>query len=457
MLGPGRRQTDPPPAQAASRPTAGGASRLDLAVAGLLLLSLLLGGAGNAYALIGGALQAGGVLLLAALGVSGRLFAPPRGSRLACLIAGLALLLPLLQLVPLPPSMWESLSGRALVRDVLVAAAVPIDWRPLSFDAQATRSAALELLPGLALFAATIHCRPDRQRALLRIVVAVAVGSAVLGSLQRASGALAIIASDHMAYAPGLFVNRNHQATFLLCAMPLTAALARSASARHKRESHALAIACLILLVLAAGTIATTSRMGLALLAPTGLASALLMTRSRRLHTGLAAAAILAGAVAAILSQSSAAQLVFQRLGGSAEDGRFGYWTDTWFAIDRYWPAGTGIGTFESVYRTVEDLDLVGRALVQDAHNDYVQLLLEGGAPALAILLLGLAFIMRAAVRLIRAGNAGPHSALGSLVAVLVVLGHSLVDYPLRMASIMALFGLLCGTLATATAPVERA
>jgi hypothetical protein len=45
---------------------------------------------------------------------------------------------------------------------------------------------------------------------------------------------------------------------------------------------------------------------------------------------------------------------------------------------------------------------------------------------------------------------------VAALGAIVVVLLHSIFDYPLRMLSIMALFGLLWGLLVAASGPLRQ-
>ena len=85
-----------------------------VATAGLLALALAVGGAGENFPLLEM------ILDLAALGVGGVLIWTGSRERLTtlarCALALMAavVLLPLLQLVPLPPGVWHALPGREL-------------------------------------------------------------------------------------------------------------------------------------------------------------------------------------------------------------------------------------------------------------------------------------------------------------------------------------------------------
>jgi O-antigen ligase len=304
----------------------------------------------------------------------------------------------------------------------------------LSFDPDATLVAGLELLPGVALFWAATRLSPPRQRALLAIVVAAALVSALLGAVQRATGSATIFADAHAAFGPGLFVNRNHQATLMLIAMVLTPVVAGPAW----RAAVPFA-----LLLFAGGVIATTSRAGLVLL-PLAIALATILTFERRpgrrvLSIGLVAIAL----VAATAWASGAVQLVAARFADGTE--RYAFWHATLAATRDVWPWGSGIATFDAFYPLYEPDALIGPYRIPAAHNDYLQLLLEGGLPALVLMIAGLALLVAAAVTarhrpLARAATAG----------IAILLLHSAVDFPLRMMALSAVFGLLAGVLLSA-------
>lgn len=417
----------------------------------LLAVALILGGAGDGYPSLAAAVEAAGLLLIWRLGVTGRLWRPPSGARAAAVLALLIAALPFIQLVPLPFAIWAELPGRALAVDVLRAAGVPHATRPLSLDADLTLSAALALLPGLGLFLAALQLRTSERIALITIVGAIALASALLGGLQRAAGTETLFlpyTSDHNAYAPGLFVNRNHQAAFLNAAMPLVAALAwldpraQQLPPLERNASFTAAIA-----LLAGGVVATTSRMGLALLVPAILASCELLYRPKWTTGRVARIALLAIPIAFAAYHNSAVDLVLSRF-TQPEEGRYSYWTDSEVAIVRYWPFGSGYGTFPRVFPTVENLDTMAQAFAPHAHNDYLELALEGGAGAvLAMVLVGL-FLLSRLVLLTRSRERRQRSlGFAASAALAIMMMHSIVDYPLRMLGLSGLFGLLCAVL----------
>jgi O-antigen ligase len=110
-----------------------------------------------------------------------------------------------------------------------------------------------------------------------------------------------------------------------------------------------------------------------------------------------------------------------------------------------YFPTGAGFGSFATIFQVYEPQESMTVEYMNQAHNDWVQLVIEGGLPALA---LALAFILWFIQRSFAAWRRMPRSPAelmartGSATALLILFA-SAVDYPLRtpfMAVVMALF-----------------
>lgn len=432
-----------------------GRRTLFFASAALLAITLLLGGAGADYPLTELAVEAAAIVLLAMM--AWRSDVRFSGSLVAA-AALLAIAVPLLQLLPLPPGLWSSLPGRERTVELLGLIGEPLGWRPLTLDPEATWRSLLAMMPGLALLLAVLNLAARDRARLALLVVAFGIVGSLVGALQVAGGPrFAIVQSAHAGLGTGLFSNRNHQAAFLVAAILLCGALGAAGKAGRPAISRPLAGAAILLM--AAGVVATTSRAG-ALMVGVAVPVALLSLLGVQLRwrTALAAAAMLV-AVALAGLQSSAGALVRERFAGAAADGRLLFWQDVPAAISAYWPAGSGIGTFPTVFQAVERLDFVTAAFVNNAHNDYLELAVEGGLIALLAILAGIATLALAVVRGRFEDRRARLIARAAALAVLLLLLHSAVDYPLRMLAVAGLFGLLCGLLvppAENQRPVEK-
>ena len=136
------------------------------------------------------------VLLLLAVQWAGATRAPGRGTAprpvtnpsasAAVLLLGLApLWTGLVQLTPLPASLWAALPGRELyVQALAVAQAPAAAFRPLSLVPDATWVSVLAGIPLTAAFLLAHTCTPRQLTVLTRALVVFALAQAVLGLLQ---------------------------------------------------------------------------------------------------------------------------------------------------------------------------------------------------------------------------------------------------------------------------------
>jgi hypothetical protein len=372
-------------------------------------------------------------------------------------LALVPLLLPLAQLLPLPDSAWTWTPARRDLAGELAAAGVSPGARLGLIPVAVERSLAW-LLPAVALFIAGLQTGMRGRVGLVVLFVVVACVGATLGLAQIADGpesALRFYEITNIHGAVGFFANRNHHASFLAMALPF-AVVGTAWWLRQRRDQDAgewlWAVAGLGLVgVLMLGIAIANSRAGL-LLGAVGfmiaVAAALAVRRPRGLQGGL----VLAAAVVVLLASQFALLAVVRSVGTEPNDDvRSRFTSLTLAAAKEHAPLGSGLGGFVPAFETV-DQGGSGRIFVNHAHNDAAELWLEGGwlAAALGLPLLG-AFawagwrvwisdraIGGAGLRLLRQA---------AWIALLLVLLHSLVDYPLRTSAHLALFGLLAALL----------
>jgi O-antigen ligase len=159
----------------------------------------------------------------------------------------------------------------------------------------------------------------------------------------------------------------------------------------------------------------------------------------------------ISGAVGAVLVLQFAAVGILQRFQADVtEDLRWEFSRTTMKAAAHFLPLGTGFGTFEDVYRIFETIGQLRSSYVNHAHNDYAEILLEGGVPAALILLAFLAWFFRRALACWQQSGLNRSRPIdlalpkaGSAIALLLIL-HSAVDYPLRTTAMSCVFALAC-------------
>jgi O-antigen ligase len=123
-------------------------------------------------------------------------------------------------------------------------------------------------------------------------------------------------------------------------------------------------------------------------------------------------------------------------------------------AAKAQFPFGSGFGTFIPVYQLYETPETIINPYINHAHNEWIEVALEGGAPALVLVglfLVWLFYLLFKALRLARHEPVNAHIKAGG-IAVLLILLHAFVDFPFRTDAIMSIFGLSLGFLSLATA-----
>ena len=418
-----------------------------------LLLCVLLGGS-SVKLWESAALQLLAVLIIGLVVALPRSGLNGQGARPLIGLAIGAIAIVIMQLIPLPPGLWQSLPGRGPLSLGYTTLGYPVPALPLSWAPYRTLESAYGLLPPTAVLLAILALREHSERSVASIVLVGALLSVVLGALQSASSGPESWVYLYKYASPGavgFFANRNHMATLLLAAVPFSAALFAAGHPHVRSRSTALAMAALGaggLLLILVGLVLNGSLAALALAAPVIAFSGLLLPIGWRFRKLLIPIAVFAFVVSiGVLATSWIKSDVVASVETDSLYSRGQIWSLTLRAIGETFPVGTGLGTFTGVYALQENPATVTVAWVNHAHNDYLELLLETG---LAGLLLILAFLTWFVVQSARVWRS-PFSSLfakAATIAAAAILAHSIVDYPLRTAAIATVFAACLGMMA---------
>jgi O-antigen ligase len=382
-----------------------------------------------------------------------------RSGQWAIALLCVILALPLLQLIPMPPSLWVGLPGRGEVATAYQAAGMALPWLPLSLYPSATWLALISLLPATAIFLAMLSLEQRSRRFLILLLLVIVFASTVLDLLQTIGGEgspLRFYEFTTPDRAVGFFANPDHNAAFLYSAIPFIAALAIGLVLDHRRNcAVGLAVLVLLTLMIIIGVTVTRSRAGMALLVVASLSFILLAWRRDR---GQSSRRLLGFAIATnVVALLVAFQLGFvgfmQRIEQSGiEEIRWSAAKVTTQAAMANLPLGTGFGTFVPIYERFAPRTLLHEHYVNHAHDDWLELWLTGGAPAIVLIVGFLVWFAASSFELWR-GRPRESSVLdlvlaqaASIVIVLLLL-HSTVDYPLRIPALSVLFALACAYL----------
>lgn len=368
----------------------------------------------------------------------------------------------LLQLIPLPPAIWTLLPGRGSIAADMITAGLQPGWQPLSLSPQATQHSLIALVPGLAMFAAALQL-PARDRVrLLWLLLAFGLISVLVGFVQVLQGEhspLRFYAVTNPLPAVGFFANRNHLASLLVASMAAAAALAIDAVLTRPLPRWRLGAALALLLVLLVGDGLTQSRSGLLLLAPLTVGVVALAWRAG-LHRKLGRTALigvtLAGLTVLALAVVAFSGAASRLSGGFNDELRFKAFGVIVRAIGDYMPFGSGFGTFVPVYKMFESPAVMQNTYVNHAHDDWLEIVLEGGVPAVALLVGFLIWWGRAGVALWRKAGGRETLTRGAWLMTAVLLIHAFLDYPLRSPAVMCVFALACAMLVPPLADETR-
>jgi len=345
--------------------------------------------------------------------------------------------------------------------------------KTLSLDPYSTRFVMMQVAALLIYFAATLVFTdtPHRLRVLVRTITIFGFFLAIFGLTQSFTSPTKVYwfreLTQSTAFGP--FINRHHFAGYMELTIALPLGLLFSSSVERDKRFIYIFAAGLMGLAL----IITNSRGGIIALG----AELLFLTvvggigRRRKKREGpekdrrvkgravraALALALIVGLFAGVVWLGGESAL--NRLVGSVnmEDpttGRAHFWDVTMDIIKANPIIGTGLGAFGVVYTRYDSRN--GLFRLEQAHNDYLQILSDGGIVGAA---LGLFFVFM----LFRMGFARRESsddfrsgvALGALAGCFAVLVHSFFDFTLHTTSNALLF-LVLAALATMNGRVEQ-
>lgn len=307
-------------------------------------------------------------------------------------------------------------------------------------------------LGALSLFLAAVVAFQNREKYFLYAILALALISALLGVFQFSSGGsvLNFYRTPHITNAPGIFANRNHTALFASIAISIALffVFRRDRSEKDEGSSSPFALWWIVVAFLFVHVLATSSRAGLAL----AFASILLTTaffypmdRKGKLRFGV-------GSLVAIgslygLTQIPRVQDVLSRYDTVTEDGRWFIWAESWDRLVAYWPRPIGSMMYQDVMIITETPEDIKPYLLNHAHNEYIEWLLEFGIMA-PVVFLAFCLVIFASFRFTKRSNHSNSTQKLGLIWILLILGHSIVDYPLRVPTLGLVFAIALSFIA---------
>lgn len=434
-------------------------SFVDSLLPSYLGLCLIFGGAASAGVVANALLELLAILILLAALLQNRQSDEPSqklntAERGLALMTVLAVCLPLLQLIPLPASLWQILPGRSEIAagDQLIG--MTGVQRSLSFQPGATIASLLGLLPPVAILALTLRASEQARRASIATILVVAVLSSAIGVIQLSQGVggsayFYRITNDNTSV--GFFANSNHLATLFLIATVFAADLPFQRSQQDAAPMWRIS-RIVVLSFFLINLALNRSLAGYILVLPI-IAFWLLRARFakswlQRINVPMPAIfglMLTVGLIIALLAHNRLRQMTTDM---TDPQERLLYYRNTLYMIRHTFPFGTGLGTFRWSYPGIENFNAVTSTYVNHAHNDYLEVMSDLGLGGLILLGGFFAWYIYQLRQLASLDLAPPAYVLDAAMALAVIAAHSAVDYPARTAAIGGIAAMCMGMIA---------
>jgi O-antigen ligase len=369
----------------------------------------------------------------------------------------------LLQSIALPPAIWRMLPGRPVLEGAALVSNQAASWRPLAIVPDAAVNALSSLVVPCAVLLLAMGLREDERKWLPGIVLGLIVAASVIGLLQLSGAGLNHpFINDTPGQMGGNFANRNHFALFLAIGCLIAPVWAFSGNVRRTAWRAPVAIALVVLFSL---TILASGSRGGVLVGLLSLPIVMLLAKQgirhelrrapRWVFPAIAAAIFTIIAIFVLFSVAADRAISIERflLVDQGQDMRTRGLPVVLSMIATYFPVGSGFGGFDPIFRMHEPASLLKLTYFNHAHNDFLEVALDGGLMGIALLLSAIGWWSVASLRAWRTG--GAPARLGSAILLLVLIA-SAFDYPARTPMMMAMIILAAVWLAEPGQGTER-
>jgi len=313
----------------------------------------------------------------------------------------------------------------------------------LSLDPYATRLFLIRLVLFFVFLSAAFHFLQDGRTRRF-----VGVGVVVFGAVIAFAGILQRLASPDAIYGMrptpqaipfGPFVNQHHFAAMMEMTLGLTLGLLLGGSLKRDRKGLVLIAAVLMTIAV----VMTGSRGGL-LSSLAVAAAAVVLTRReasssapKKVWPGIAAAAgVLALVMSAVVFLQGTEPLI-RALGLQANQadptsGRLHFWSIALKIFADNPVIGAGYEAFAVAFTRYDTWNGIFR--VEQAHNDYLQMLADGGILAFACVIAFVFLVLRNGMAAVKHAKSPlmRSLAVGAFAGCIGIMVHSLFDFPLR-------------------------
>ena len=358
-------------------------------------------------------------------------------------------------LIPLSIEQWSELPGRLRffpafewLKDKSIHTYISASLVP-----ERTISSLVSLIALISLFIATAIQTNQMKKKLIILIIFIAAIQGIIGVIQFSTKL------EHWYFfevtghsnAVGTYLNRDHFSALMYMMLPITLALISnhfnqlsSGSSRNQYNIIQLFGLALLVILFVCAALFTGSRAGITLT----ILSMILAIFMFALPVG---GWKNAGIVATIFLLSTTAAMSIGIISAlnrliainPFEDARWDFFKQAIVGIKAFWPVGTGLGTFQEVYATMQPVTQGN--FINHVHNDYLELLFEMGAIGALILLMALIIYIKTWVSLRELQwTENKFIRVASGISIFLLLLHELLDFNLHTPANQIVFVVLC-------------
>ena len=381
-----------------------------------------------------------------------------------------------LQVLPLPVAIVKILSPETYqvykpVYDMLEGS----PWMPLSVHVKGSVLETIRITTYIFFYVLTVQIlsQGDRLRRTVLICSWLAIGIGLLAILQKFSSPNEIYwlrSVPANAQPVGPWINRSQYCGYVELVAPLVLALClyyrpivvaeesmRKRIAAFFAKDEGVNLYLLLgfgLLVLTASAFISLCRGGIIALTFSFIFFFLTLARKQRKYSSLFSVGLIACFVIVIAWFGWGP--IFERFdqifnsSGEVVVDRVPLWENSWGVFKDFWLTGSGFGTFIAIfprYRT-----LPGDGIFDHAHNDYLELLTDGGIIGFVIVAWFVVVIFHQGWKMLqrRRDRYSILLSIGALTGIVGLLIHSISDFNMHNGAVGLYFFFLCGVLVSA-------
>ncbi|GAB6190489.1 O-antigen ligase family protein [Desulfocastanea catecholica] len=377
----------------------------------------------------------------------------------------------LLQLLPLPVAVVRFLSPSTYAAYAPVLSLTGGEWIPLTINQKATLQEFLRIACYGLFYVLTVQLLSisGRLKKTVFLVVGLAAAIALLAIVQQMGSPEKIYwlrAVPDNASPFGPWINPNQFAGFMEMISPLALALFLFYRPRvHGRESLRekvvgfftmpgsnlyLFLGCAATLM-ALSVFVSLCRGGILTITLSAFVFMLLYNMKRPKH-GRAAILVIIGCVVMFVSWFGWDTVIAEfnhgiTRSGELDDGRFALWADSRRIIGSFFLFGSGFGTFVDIFPAYRSFP--GYHIFDHAHNDYLELLTDGGIIGFALAAWFVLAVLHHGWTMIRArrDQYAVLLGIGAFTGIIAMLMHSVTDFNMHNGADGLYFFFFCGLL----------